>query len=113
MNRRYGWAIALLVVLLVGAGAVVAYNVGLSQGLAQVASAPTAGTPPPPYVYYGWHRPWAFGFFPLFPLLFIFVWVLVFRSLFWRRWGPWYHGPYPESFDEWHRRAHERMKAEG
>lgn len=110
-SRRYVWALALLAVLLAGAAAAVAYNVGLSQGLAQVA-APAAGTALPPYAYYGWHRPWGFGFFPLFPLLFLVIWVLVFRGLFWRPWGPWYQGagPYSERFDEWHRRAHDRME---
>lgn len=106
-RSRYGWALALLLIVLTAAIGAVAYNVGMSHGLAQVAD--SAGPPPYPYP---WHGPWGFGFFPLFPLLFVFFWVLLIRGL----WGrPWRHhsygGPfYRESFDDWHRRAHERME---
>jgi hypothetical protein len=105
---RYGWAIALLVVVLTVAAGAVAYNIGLSHGLARVAASVEAQTPPPAYPYY-WHRPWGAGF--LFPLMFFAFWIFLFRG-FWRPWGPWYHGgPRRERFDEWHRRAHERMNA--
>jgi drug/metabolite transporter (DMT)-like permease len=106
---RYWWGVALLVVALTIITGAVAYNIGLSQGLAQVAASADAPAPPP-YPYY-WHRPWGFPLF--FPLLFVF-WIVLFRGFFWRPWGPWYHGgPPSERFEEWHRRAHERMKANG
>lgn len=81
------------------------------------------------YAYgYGWH-PWGFGFF-FGPFLFILFWfvllrVLFFRAFWWGR-GPWRYrdygygyGPGPwdrgwhrggRGFDDWHRRAHERMQ---
>jgi hypothetical protein len=94
--------------------AVVAYNAGVSHGLTMGASG--GGGAPAAAVYYG--RSWGWGFFPFGILL----WVFVLRFFFWgcgpRRWyyrhGPW-AGPYndpgtgPGSFDDWHRRAHERM----
>ncbi len=60
-----------------------------------------------------WFRPWGFGFFG--PLFFVVFWMFLFRILFWggyhrRRW--YYNGFYddaPRGFEEWHRRAHERM----
>ena len=127
-TRRYRWAFGLAILLLFGVSASVAYNVGVSHGVAQTAVAQAvtgqgsgSGQAPvvlPPYAYgYGWHRPWGFGFgFPFF-LLFIFLWFGVFRGLFWG-WGGhrWRHrydvgaGGVPPSFDEWHRRAHEQMK---
>jgi hypothetical protein len=66
----------------------------------------------PPYPYaYDWHRHW--GFFPLWPLLLIFFWIFCFRMFWWggpRRWH--YAGPYDrDTFDEWHRRAHDQMKS--
>jgi hypothetical protein len=83
--------------------AVIAYNMGVSHGLA--IGVPAAG---------GQYHPWGFGFFPFAPFLFIFFWFFLLRGLFWggfhrRRW--YYPGPYdvPLSFDEWHRRAHDRM----
>jgi hypothetical protein len=103
---RYAWAAGLLALLLiVGAGAV-SYNVGLSQGLAQIG----AGNATAPYPY-DWHRHWGIG--PFGPLLFIVFWIVILRGffgLFWRPWRPWYYGgPSRERFEEWHRRAHERM----
>ena len=114
-NRWNGWLVAAVSFVLVAIAATVAYNVGLSQGLAQVGAA--AGTPPANV--YGWrHGGWGFG--PLFPLLFIFFWLFVFKTIWWRpwgHWGPWsYYGPPPhfrDRFDEWHRQAHERMGGEG
>jgi hypothetical protein len=110
-GRRYGWAVALVVVLLSAVVGIVAYNVGLSHGIAE--SALASGDGVPPYAW-GWHRPWGFGFG--FPLLFLFFWIFVMKALFWGWGGPWRHRYYagwhggPPSFDEWHRRAHERMK---
>ena len=113
-TRRRGWAIALGMVLLGVATGIVAYNIGLSHGLAQGAMA-QAPSGVPPFAYYGWYRPWGFGFgFPFF-LLFVFLWFGLLRGLWWG--GPrWRHRYYidgrgvPPAFDEWHRRAHEQMK---
>jgi hypothetical protein len=50
-------------------------------------------------------------------IFWIFFWLLLIRGLFWGRpWGRrgrYYHGrleDLPADFDDWHRRAHERMK---
>jgi hypothetical protein len=123
MNASYRgsrWAAVLFAVaiaLVVGFGA---YNIGLSHGLArsaQIAVAPAiAPGTAPVFVYpYGWHRPWGFGF--LFPLVFFGFWFLVLRGFFWRglwRRGCWGYAGFDPSmrFDEWHRRAHERLKSE-
>ena len=117
MNGRFRLAVVLIGMLGSVAIAVIAYNMGVSHGLA--IGAPAAGGQsgvPGAAVYgpYGWHHPWGFGFFPFAPVLFIFFWFFLLRGLFWggfhrRRW--YYPGPYdvPPSFDEWHRRAHDRM----
>jgi hypothetical protein len=115
MDRRFrliAFVGAVLVAVMVG---FVSYNAGVSHGLAVSASAPAAapGVPVQPYGPYGWYRPWGFGLFA--PFLFLFFWLFLFRAFFWggfggRRWcrpGP--YGAAPD-FDEWHRRAHERMK---
>jgi len=114
------WAIAFaMLLLMLGAGAI-AYNAGVTHGLAesgklggQILATPPAGTVAVPYAvpYYGWHRPWGFGFLAI-PLFFIF-WCVVARMIFWRggypgrscggAWGP------EGRFEDWHRRAHERM----
>jgi hypothetical protein len=118
------WAIALLVLLAAAAIGAVAYQVGVSHGLALrppvVAAPPAAGGPaaiPGPYVYpaypYGYYRPWRFGFFG--PFLFVLFWFVIFRGMFRMGggWPRWHHGDpdyWPGRFDEWHRRAHERMQ---
>ena len=110
-----GWfrgAVFLGILLLSATAAVVAYNIGVSHGLAQQLAA--QGTQLPPYPYpYGWYRPWGFGFgFPI--LFFVLIWLVVVRGLFWGR--RWRHGYYagghgvPPAFEEWHRRAHDRLK---
>ena len=112
MDNRIRWAAILAAVLLAVMVGVVAYNVGVSHGLAIAPSA--AGATPSPIPPYYWYRPWGFGFAPLLFLLFGFF---LFRILFWggyhrRRWSsraPWDFSP---SFDEWHRRAHERMNSQ-
>jgi hypothetical protein len=89
----YGWATVLAVILLSFGAGTIAYNVGLSHGIAQGMAA--QGTPVPPYAY-GWYRPWGFGFgFPL--LFFVFVWFAVLRGLWWG--GPWRHHRY---YAGWH-----------
>jgi hypothetical protein len=110
--------LAVLFAAVVGYGA---YNLGVSHGLAvnpilTTAAAPAPGAAPI-FVYpYGWHRPWGGGLF--FPFLAVAFWLVVARAFF--RGGPWRHrgcrgaGPedLPPIFDQWHRRAHERMKSE-
>jgi hypothetical protein len=108
MNRHFRWAAAsaVLVAALVG---VVSYNLGLSHGLA---IGPAAGGQAGVIVPYGWYRPWGFGLFG--PFMLVVFWFLLFRIFFWggfrrHRWH--YPGGYdtPHAFEEWHRRAHERM----
>ena len=125
-RRRGGWVVALAAVLLAAFVGYFAYNAGVAHGVVagqQIsAGGATAAVPPaipPAYWYgygYGWHRPWGFGFFPFFFLLFFFF--IALRALAWG--GGWrrhrcygYGGYYdPPTFDDWHRRAHERMTKE-
>ncbi len=132
-NRR--WAALAVLALLLGVGLTVgfvAYNAGVSHGLAIAAAhAPDlergaeqgARAVVPAHGYYGygygWH-PWGFGFF-FGPILLIVFWFVLLRALFFRAWwgGPWRrgyrygYGPGPwGGFDDWHRRAHERMRDE-
>jgi len=117
--RLSRWRAVLVVALVaVGVGAV-AYNLGVARGLALSAGAQVAGQVAGPGAFYpyGWYRPWGFGFGFFTPFLFFALWVLVFRTLFWG--GPWrrhrYYvgrGEMPPMFDEWHRRAHDRMTTE-
>jgi hypothetical protein len=104
MSDRFRWMAGLAVVLASIAVGAVAYNMGLSHGLA-VSSGAAQGAG----AYYRF-RPWGFGFFPFGMLLF---WFLIARLFLggcgrrrWQRFGP-YDGP--SAFDDWHRRAHERM----
>ena len=104
-RTRDWWAVAALVVLVAAVAAGVSYNVGLSQGLAQV-PVPTGSVPP--YAFPYWHRPWGFGFG--FPLLFLLFWFFMARVFFWGRWGGHGAGPWArERFEDWHREAHARM----
>jgi hypothetical protein len=109
MDHRSRWAAVSAAVLFAAIVGVVSYNAGVSHGLA--VAAPAAGAGPGTAVPYGWYRPWGFGFFPF---GFVLFWFLLFRLVFWggfhrRRW--YYRGLHdaPPSFEEWHRRAHERM----
>jgi hypothetical protein len=118
------WVILLLGLLAAVAIGTVAYQVGVSHGLSlqpPVAATPPAagGAPaaPPPYPYYPYHfyGPWRFGFFG--PLLFILFWIVVFRAVMWGVFGwrrhSWRDPAYwPDRFDDWHRRAHERMRGD-
>jgi hypothetical protein len=99
-------AVAIASLALAAGIGVLAYNMGVAQGLAQngrVLTAPPAG----PYVYVS-PRPWGFGFGFLFPFFFVAFWFFIVRSLFWgRRWGgAWHRSAVPPMFEEWHRRAH-------
>src|SRR5262249_44368509 len=110
MDRRFGWAVMFGAIAIAAIVGVASYNAGVSHGLA--VSAQASGTPGaiPPYY---WYRPWGFGF-GFFPFALLF-WFLLFRFAFWggyrRRWH--YDGwrEVPPSFEEWHRRAHEKMTA--
>ena len=109
-RRRYRGAFVLAALMLSAIAGIVAYNIGLSYGLAEGLAA--QGTALPPYAY-GWYRPWGFGFG--FPFLFVLLWFVVLRGLWWggHRWRHGYYpGPHgvPPAFDDWHRQAHERMK---
>ncbi len=86
-SRWWFFMVAALVALVAG---YVAYNMGVSHGAAIAAIQAPAGSVPYPYPY-GWHRPWGFGFGPLF---FILLFFLFFRGCWgwggpWRR--PWYY----------------------
>jgi hypothetical protein len=105
---RFGFRIVfgvLAIAALIAVGAYT-YNLGVARGMVEsgrMITSPATGVP----VVAVWH-PWGFGFFPLFPLLFIFLWVFVLRALFWGgRWRrPWRYDGVPPAFEEWHRRAH-------
>ena len=94
-NRPLLQALVVGAIVLAAATAIAigAYNAGVAHGVAEAARvvAPQAGNPPVVYPY-GWGRPWGFGFFPVFPLLFILFLVFVLRGLFWG--GPWRRGCY-------------------
>ncbi|MGE5715063.1 MAG: hypothetical protein ACM369_00295 [Acidobacteriota bacterium] len=107
MNRFNRWALIAAALLLAAGVFAVAYNVGVAHGIEQggktIAQAP--GTAPVyPYPYYG-HGHWGFPFFFV-PLFFLAFWLLIARAFFWR--GGWHRGGC-DRFDDWHRRAHERM----
>jgi hypothetical protein len=109
-DRQNRWVVILAVAIIATLVGVLAYNAGVARGVAQAGQAVGGPGAFPPY---GWYRPWGFGFF--FPFLFFGLWFLALRGLFWG--GGWrrhrcYGGGYsdlPPAFDEWHRRAHERM----
>jgi hypothetical protein len=109
--RSYRWVGLLAAALAATVVGVVAYNAGFTHGLAQNGQTAVGPGAFPPY---GWYRPWGFWF--VFPFLFIGLWFFTLRVLFWG--GPWrrryYAGRYemPSAFDDWHRRAHEQMKTE-
>jgi hypothetical protein len=128
------WAIVAVAIVAAIAIGATAYQVGVSHGIALQplpTSAPGASgapgaaqvvSPPAPYPYYAYHYygPWRFGFFG--PLLTIVLFVFLFRMLAWWGFGGWgwrrHYWPYdpelgPSRFDEWHRRAHERMREGG
>jgi hypothetical protein len=105
--RHRGWGAWLLAAILsIGVG-VLAYNAGVSRGLALHAPAGFAAYPwYPPY----WFHP--FGF--VFPLFMLFFWFAFARFLFWggawrRRWHHETPDGVPPRFEQWHRQMHERM----
>jgi hypothetical protein len=134
MDSEFGmkrWAIAALAILAVVAIGSIAYQAGVSQGIA-------LQPPPPPAVSgqapadgaqaapaadanyrYRSYGPWRFGFGWFGPFFSIILFFFVLRMITWglfgwgwrRRWWHYYDYPDygPSHFDDWHRRAHERM----
>jgi hypothetical protein len=110
---RYGWGFALAALLFGLAIAMFAYNLGVSDGVATGGAAGEVAR----RVQWGWH-----GAGVLWPLFWIAFFVFIWRGACWRR-HYWYGGPYrpysygpppaDDEFDQWHRRAHERMKEDG
>lgn len=111
-NQSVFRALVIGALVVIGAAAITtgAYNWGLAQGIAESGRTIAALPAGAPFVYV-WPRPWGFGFFPIFPLLFFVLFFFVIRGLLWR--GPWRggwgyrYGGVPPAFDEWHRRAHD------
>ena len=127
MEREFGtrrWVVALLALLAAVVIGGIAYQAGVAHGIAlqpppaiAAPGAPGAPAVPAPYYAYRYYGP-RFGFFgPLFGILFFFF---ILRLLSWGLWGwgwrgrRWRYYDYPDDgpsrFDEWHRRAHERMR---
>jgi hypothetical protein len=107
MNNFNRWAVivgALVLALVVGA---MAYNAGIARGIEQSGKIVVAAPGAYPYPYH-YGRPWGSGFF-FAPFFFVLFWFLIVRAVFWR--GGWHRrGCGADSrFDDWHRRAHERM----
>jgi hypothetical protein len=115
MRNRF--ALGVMMAVLLGLSFVMiggyGYNLGVVHGLA--ASGRVAAAPGIAPIVTAWPHPWAFGWFPIFPLFFIFALLFIVRGLYWRgAWGCGYHygdgSPgVPPAFDEWHRRAHEQQ----
>jgi len=126
MRRGFGILGLLLTLVVIGVVGVFAYQVGLSDGVAQHLPAATDGgsTTVAPYPYhYGWyggpgffHFGWIFGL--LFFLFFVFIFFRIVAFGLWggrrhgwggRGWGM-YGGGIPPAIDErmreWHRQAH-------
>ncbi len=119
--------LAVLLALAAIAGiAYLAFNAGVSQGLASQVAAGQGSAGNPAYPRYGWPYWWTgfpfYGFGFLGVLFGVFLLVLVFRAISFAFWGPrwgygrhirrgWQHGWEDESgvppmFREWHDRAH-------
>jgi hypothetical protein len=115
MNNRSLFRVLAIAALAIAIGVAIgigAYNAGMAQGLAQSSQAVAAQAPAGTPVYF-YPRPWGYGFFPFFPILFFFLLFFGLRGLLWRgRWGGGWgyrHGGIPPAFEEWHRRAHEQQ----
>jgi hypothetical protein len=115
MNGRMRWAFVVAAALFSVAIAIIAYNIGVSDGAVAGSAAPVEAVRRVQWGWYGAGLLWPFGF-----LLF---WALLWRGCGRRRYwyGPGYgygYGPYrpptaDDEMDAWHRRAHERMKENG
>lgn len=121
MNGRIFLAILLVLVIVAGAVGLgtYAYNAGIAQGLAQSGKvvAPDGSAVP----YYGpfFYRPFGFGFDGiLFGCFFLFLIVGLIRAIFWRRhWGMqgrrgMWNGDVPPMAAEWHRKMHDTKSNE-
>ena len=116
------FAVALLAVLALAALGGLAYQAGLSAGVAQAAA---GGTTALPAYGYGWH-PWGFGFLQFFGFMFFgFLIFGLLRFAIWGGRGGW-HGHHDggygrerwaerarEVHDEWHRREGALRQAQG
>ena len=102
-NIRWIAIVAALVFAAVVGG--IAYKAGIAHGLEQsgkIVMAAPGTMPAAPYPYYGWHRPWGFGFF-FAPFFFIAFWLIMARVFFFggrgwrhhRRGGCGYHDERP------------------
>jgi len=114
-------AALVLIAAIIGIG-VYAYNIGMTQGLAQKVQLPAGGSAPVPSLYYYGHPFLGMGWGVFGCLIPFFLLCLAFgslRAIFWH--GPmgWRHMPHrywgcrdengkdlPPFFAEWHRRAH-------
>jgi hypothetical protein len=107
-------ALVFLLLVLAGAAAigVGAYHAGVQHGFVE-ASRSVALPPDGTTHIYLWPGPGPGGYFPLVPLVVGFFLVLfVVRRLSWRGrggCGPRRFDGVPPAFEEWHRRAHDRM----
>lgn len=118
MDRRILAIVLALVAVAVAVGiGTQLYQAGVARGLADSGQLTPRPEGVPPYRYYGpyGYHPFGFGFgffgF-LFPLLFFFLIVGLFKGLFWRPWGrygSWRYGV-PPAIEEWHRKAHESQQ---
>lgn len=125
MSNNLRWIVFVGALLLAATVGFTAWQAGVAHGIEQsgkIVVPPSVGTGgpypyPSPYpypYYYGWHRPWGFGFLSV-PLFFVF-WIVVIRTVFWRR--AWYGYGYGgacgprDRFEEWHRQAHARDAGE-
>jgi hypothetical protein len=134
MNRSIIFKIVLTLVLIgavIGLG-VLAYNAGITQGMALGSQAQAGDAARAPYPFYPMAYPYpyfgfgGFGFLGcLVPLFLVFLIFAALRGLFWHGphgWRHMHHGLWgvgpngekyepgrdvPQMFKEWHRRAHE------
>jgi hypothetical protein len=105
-NGRFGWVLALAAVLFAVAVAMIAYNVGVADGVA-AGAAPAAAVR---RVQWGQHGG---GFVWL--LFFALFWMVAWGGCRRRYWygGAWGPGPWARrdaDLEAWHRHAHDQMK---
>ena len=104
-RHRPRWAPWLFAVILSLGIGILAFNSGVTRG---IAINPQGGP-----AAFAWHPFWFHPFGFVFPLFMLFFWFAFARFLFWG--GPWRRGWHHESggvpprFEQWHRQMHERM----
>ena len=112
---KKSWVSIVLMVLFVlaaiAAVGIYEYRAGVAQGMTMSAKLPAAGP--------GWPYPYWYGRFPpfgfIFPLLLIFLFLVLARGIFWLgRWNGFGHAGCDRQarFDEWHRKAHQSMASD-